>query len=48
MRITFLGTGTSCGVPVIGCDCEVCSSTDKRDNRLRTSVMWEGWMIFVR
>ena len=41
MRITFLGTGTSCGVPVIGCDCEVCSSTDKRDKRLRTSVMVE-------
>jgi phosphoribosyl 1,2-cyclic phosphate phosphodiesterase len=38
MKITFLGTGTSTGVPYIGCDCEVCSSTDLRDKRLRTSV----------
>ncbi len=38
MRITFLGTGTSQGVPVIGCDCRVCRSEDPRDNRLRTSV----------
>jgi phosphoribosyl 1,2-cyclic phosphate phosphodiesterase len=36
--ITFLGTGTSQGVPFIGCGCEVCTSTDPRDNRLRTSV----------
>ncbi len=41
MRITFLGTGTSQGVPVIGCNCEVCLSGDKRDNRLRTSAMIE-------
>lgn len=41
MKITFLGTGTSQGVPVIGCDCEVCLSTDARDNRLRTSAMIE-------
>ncbi len=41
MKITFLGTGTSQGVPVIGCDCEVCVSTDARDNRLRTSAMVE-------
>jgi len=38
MKITFLGTGTSQGVPVIACDCAVCRSTDFRDNRLRTSV----------
>lgn len=37
MRFTFLGTGTSAGVPAIGCDCAVCTSTDPRDNRLRTS-----------
>ena len=39
MQFTFLGTGTSQGVPIIGCDCEVCTSTDPRDNRLRTSLL---------
>ena len=39
MKLTFLGTGTSQGVPVIGCDCEVCASTDPFDNRLRSSVL---------
>lgn len=39
MKITFLGTGTSQGVPVIACKCRVCKSTDERDKRLRTSVM---------
>lgn len=41
MKVTFLGTGTSQGVPVIGCDCEVCLSSDPRDNRFRTSAMVE-------
>ena len=38
VRIEFLGTGTSQGVPIVACDCPVCSSTDPRDERLRTSV----------
>ncbi len=41
IRLTFLGTGTSQGVPVIGCDCAVCHSEDERDRRLRTSAMVE-------
>ena len=40
-RLTFLGTGTSQGVPMIGCGCEVCKSTDPRDKRLRASVLVE-------
>jgi phosphoribosyl 1,2-cyclic phosphate phosphodiesterase len=39
LKITFLGTGTSSGVPMIACDCEVCTSTNKKDNRLRSSIM---------
>lgn len=41
MILTFLGTGTSQGIPVIGCKCEVCTSDDVRDDRLRASVMIE-------
>lgn len=41
MKITFLGTGTSQGVPMIGCQCEACKSMDFRDKRLRTSVLVE-------
>ena len=40
-QLTFLGTGTSQGVPMIGCGCEVCKSTDPRDKRLRASVLVE-------
>lgn len=38
MILTFLGTGTSQGIPVIGCDCHICQSVDYRDKRTRTSV----------
>lgn len=41
MRLTFLGTGTSTGVPTLGCHCRVCSSPDPHDKRTRTSVMLE-------
>ncbi len=41
MKLTFLGTGTSCGVPTIGCHCHTCSSTDQHDKRLRCSALVE-------
>jgi phosphoribosyl 1,2-cyclic phosphate phosphodiesterase len=41
MKLTFLGTGTSTGVPSIACDCETCLSTDPRDKRLRVSILIE-------
>ncbi|WP_233589145.1 MBL fold metallo-hydrolase [Gynurincola endophyticus] len=42
IHITFLGTGTSSGVPMVACDCDVCQSTDPKDNRLRSSVLIES------
>jgi phosphoribosyl 1,2-cyclic phosphate phosphodiesterase len=48
-EITFLGTGTSNGIPVIGCDCEVCRSTDPRDRRTRTSALirYDGHAVLI-
>lgn len=42
MRVTFLGTGTSYGIPQPGCDCAVCRSTDPRDRRFRTAILVEA------
>lgn len=49
MELIFLGTGTSQGIPVIGCACEVCTSTNPKDNRLRTSIMitFDGKTIVI-
>jgi len=47
MRITLLGTGTSTGVPVIGCTCTVCTSSDPRDRRLRTSAWVQSGNLSV-
>lgn len=41
LKVTFLGTGTSQGIPIIGCKCKVCQSADHRDKRLRVSVLVE-------
>jgi phosphoribosyl 1,2-cyclic phosphate phosphodiesterase len=41
LKVTFLGTGTSQGIPVITCSCQVCTSSDFKDNRLRTSILVE-------
>lgn len=42
MKITFLGTGTSQGIPVIACECDTCLSSDQHDKRLRTSLLLES------
>jgi phosphoribosyl 1,2-cyclic phosphate phosphodiesterase len=49
LHITVLGSGTSVGVPTIGCHCDVCTSTDPRDNRLRPSILigYEGRNVLV-
>lgn len=48
-RLTFLGTGTSQGVPMIGCGCDVCHSSDTRDKRLRASALveYDGMKILI-
>lgn len=48
-RLTFLGTGTSQGVPMIGCGCDVCKSKDPRDKRLRSSALvdYNGMRILI-
>jgi phosphoribosyl 1,2-cyclic phosphate phosphodiesterase len=49
VRVTFLGTGTSVGVPALTCDCDVCTSDDPRDQRLRPSVLleWPGAGVLI-
>src|SRR5207245_10768152 len=42
VRLVFLGTGTSYGVPQIGCDCRTCTSSDPRDRRTRTAALIES------
>lgn len=49
LKITVLGSGTSVGVPTVGCHCSVCTSTDPRDNRLRPSILvsYEGHNVLI-
>ncbi len=49
MRLTFLGTGTSTGVPTVGCGCKVCSSSDPRDKRTRPSITieYDGRVVII-
>jgi len=49
LKITILGTGTSLGVPIIGCDCPVCQSQNPRDNRLRSSALveWQNKVFLI-
>ncbi len=49
VRLTFLGTGTSHGIPVIGCTCAVCQSSDPRNQRFRASVLieWQGKTLLI-
>src|SRR3954452_5731278 len=49
VTITVLGSGTSMGVPTLGCDCKVCTSADPRDNRLRPSIMvqYDGRTVLI-
>src|SRR5689334_17938523 len=49
VRITVLGSGTSVGVPTIGCHCAVCTSEDPRDNRLRPSILvrYDGRNVLI-
>src|SRR6266702_2653692 len=49
LKITVLGSGTSVGVPTIGCHCGVCTSSDPRDNRLRPSILvsYEGRNVLI-
>ena len=49
LKVTMLGSGTSQGVPVIGCQCTVCKSNDQKDKRLRSSIMleWNGQNFVV-